>query len=353
MKRAFSMSKYLVEAGHQATIILQHHEENLKAAEIYPGIEYLYYEQGTTLSENREKRAMIKSRHDDVIVVCGNSARNFVWRFGKSRPLMVLDHPEVMSAFEEFSYLKRCFEYLREWIELFLFDGHLAVSRYIERRLQKRLNLLHLNAEVLYSPFAAEEDLKSWNPVAAKSIREQYGKKMVLYLGSFFAAYGFYEILHAAARLRQVRNDFVIVMAGAGPELEGGQAFIAENDLQETVSFPGFLSGETMKNYLHAAHAFICPLADTVRDWARSPGKIYMYAATRHPIVTCKIGEAADTLGEAGFYYEQGDVDSLANQISLTLDRDDSPVEGIDYERLFSKSRTKEFLAWLHESFGL
>ena len=353
MKRAFSMSKHLLNQGHQVAIVLEEHEENRKAAEQHPGIEYVFFPRSSVLKENRIKRELLKSRQDDVLIVGGNSARNFVWLRGKNRPVLILDHPEIVSSFQDRKLPRRTWEYLREWLEIFVFDGHLAVSRFIEKRLRYRVGLLRKRAAILYSPFAADDDLREFQPEAVEAIKHKYGKKIVLYLGKFLKAYGFHEILRAAALLKERRSDFVIVLAGAGPELDAGTNFVEQNELTEQVIFPGYLSGEVLKSHLYGAHAFISPMNDTVRDWARSPGKIYMYAATQRPVITCRIGEAADTLGEAGFYYELGSVDSLAEQIDAALDRDDSPVTGYSVERLFWERRTTDLTQWLRDSFPL
>ena len=351
MKRAFSMSPHLLDAGHGVAIILEDHPVNRKAAENYPGVEYIYFPPMSPRKERRYKRRLLKSRQkDDVVITCGNSARNFLWGAGGKRPVLVLDHPEIVSSFQDRKHLRRTIEWMREWVELLIYDGHLAVSRYIEKRLQKRLRS---RGNVLYSPFAAEDDLLQIESGAVQSVKDQYGKKVVLYLGSFIAAYGFYEILNAAKQLAETRDDFVVVMAGDGSEMSAGQQFVAEHGLQEAVVFPVFLSGDMLKGYLHAAHAFICPMNDTVRDWARSPGKIYMYAATRRPIVTCAIGEAVDTLQDAGFYYEQGSAESMAQQIEAALNHDDRPINGYSVERLFWKRRTSDMICWLEEKFQM
>jgi glycosyltransferase involved in cell wall biosynthesis len=352
-KRAFGMAPYLVDQGCQVGLILQDHPAHRSLESSLPNVEFVYHAIDKPLVERRRKTQLVAQGEYDVAVICSLSVRNGIHLRGADAPVQILDHPEIMCSFEDLPAWRRASEWFAEWRSMLRYDGHLAVSRFIERRIRRRLQKLRRPEHVLYSPFAAEDDLRHYDPDAAAAIRGQYGKPIILYLGTFIAAYGFHEMLAAAARLAKRRKDFVLVMAGDGGELEKGKAFVAQQGLQDQVAFPGFLTGDQLRNYLYAAEAFVCPLNDTVRDWARSPGKIYMYAVTGRPIVTCRIGEAVDTLGEAGFYYEQGNVESLQTQLAAALDHGSAHVEGYDISHLFWQRRTDDFLSWLDAEFQL
>ena len=101
--------------------------------------------------------------------------------------------------------------------------------------------------------------------------------------------------------------------------------------------------------YFSLTDFFVSPMNDTVQDWARCPSKLYMYLPYRKPIITCKIGEPYNVLGDDGFYYRPSSSDSLAAEMEKLLEsgKTEIAINSLEHEWTF---RTKEFDKWLHSN---
>ena len=100
------------------------------------------------------------------------------------------------------------------------------------------------------------------------------------------------------------------------------------------------------RSHFAVAHAFVCPLRDTVQDWARCPSKLFMYLPFRKPILTSPIGEAKELLGDDAFFYNPGDVEGLAGAMRRALDTDHFTMS-LDPAAHTWQARVDQFLAWL------
>jgi hypothetical protein len=75
-----------------------------------------------------------------------------------------------------------------------------------------------------------------------------------------------------------------------------------------------------------------------------------MFLPYRKPIVSCRIGEAAELLGESGFYYTPKDIVSMTQVLNRAMDAGlevqfPNPREH-DWE-----ARVATFEAWLNHSY--
>ena len=102
--------------------------------------------------------------------------------------------------------------------------------------------------------------------------------------------------------------------------------------------------------YFSLTDFFVSPMNDTVQDWARCPSKLYMYLPYRKPIITCKIGEPYNVLGNNGFYYEPSSSDSLAYEMEKLLESGKTTIaiEPMEHEWRY---RTNEFDKWIRSTF--
>ena len=89
---------------------------------------------------------------------------------------------------------------------------------------------------------------------------------------------------------------------------------------------------------------------DTIQDWARCPSKLYMYLPYKKPIITCKIGEPYEVLGNNGIYFEPSSVSSLAKSIQETVKANkwELNINPLLHEW---KQRTIDFDNWIKTNF--
>jgi glycosyltransferase involved in cell wall biosynthesis len=239
-------------------------------------------------------------------------------------------------------------QYLLEWGALLMFTHTVVVSRYLERMFTSRLAHLGVKRSILYLPFAANRvALESRPAVSSTADTGEIAKRRVVFLGKFYANYGLREILLALERLSYVRKDWTATLLGNGPLYSEMTEFIVSKGLSDRIFLPGFKTGTDLEAYLQAADVFVSPMTDTPIDWARCPGKIFIYMMFQKPIVTCKIGENYEALGEDGYYYEPQDVDSMVAAIGGALDAARSFVAHYDVTRFTWESRATTYLGWL------
>jgi glycosyltransferase involved in cell wall biosynthesis len=76
---------------------------------------------------------------------------------------------------------------------------------------------------------------------------------------------------------------------------------------------PGRVSLADLQAYLRVSEVFLLPFPGSPQNLYRCPTKLFQYIAYNRPIVTNRVGEVAEALGDAGFYYEPGSVESMAD----------------------------------------
>jgi glycosyltransferase involved in cell wall biosynthesis len=164
---------------------------------------------------------------------------------------------------------------------------------------------------VQHLPYGTDES-KNNEEETARFLQAHTLGRYALYCGGMYRNYGFWTMLEAFVAMAKARPDFSAVLLGRGPEKEAGQTRVAEEGLKERIRFPGFVPEAELQLYLAGAAIHVSPLNDTITDRARCPSKIPMYMMTGRPIVTCRVGEAWEYLGNLGYYYSPGDAQSLA-----------------------------------------
>ena len=95
------------------------------------------------------------------------------------------------------------------------------------------------------------------------------------------------------------------MLVGDGPSLEAMRRLVQARKL-DNVLLPGRVSLADLQAYLRISSVFLLPFPQTPQNLYRCPTKLFQYIAYNRPIVTNSVGEVAEALGDAGFYYEPG-----------------------------------------------
>lgn len=343
IKRATGMASPLISMGHRVSIIAWDTKNNRERFNVEcPLAEILYIKPSGTIAEILQKQKIIKQWQPNVIYVCAIGFRNWIHRFNSKADFIVVEHSELVSSVP-FNNKRLLYKFI-EKLSINIFDGQIYASRYLEDYFN---NTLGNTKPSIYSPYAYNKNILTADVNLFNSLKKKYsGKKVILYMGTLALNYGFLEILKAVEILKSERSDFILLILGSGQHKIYGENYIKNSSLENYAEMLGYIPENDISAYFKLADAFISPLYDTIQDRARCPSKLFMYLPFKKPIITCKIGEAYELLGEDGSYFKSGDIQSLKDEINYSLDH---KLE-VMYRAIESHSwdsRASQFNQWL------
>jgi glycosyltransferase involved in cell wall biosynthesis len=152
------------------------------------------------------------------------------------------------------------------------------------------------------------------------------GRKFVLgYLGIINEQDGVDHLVRAVAHLVKVEGfrDFRAVVVGSGPALELVRALARSLEVEDFLSFPGYLNGETLLAYISAFDIGVIPDPLNEANDLMSMNKVFEYCALGIPIACYPLRETKRLLGEAGVYAPSPDPVGLA-EACLSLMQDEA-----------------------------
>jgi glycosyltransferase involved in cell wall biosynthesis len=352
LKRATGMAEPLIARGHEVFIVIEDSPDNRERLEFEcPNAKVLFCQRLDRKHDQREREALARSVDPDVVWICGLGVRNWVrFRTGRKRPVFLMDHVELFSGIQRMSRWRQLWDAFIEWRSLFAFDGHLCASRYLESLFSGRIARFGGTARTFYFPYAYGDGLLKAEPEKVATLRERYPGKVILYMGSFYENYGCLDMLKAVQQLVEHREDFYFVMMGGGPLKERCRGWTQEPAMKGRAEVLGYIPEEDLAHWFAAVDAFVCPLRDTIQDWARCPSKLYMYLPFKKPILTSAVGEAVTLLHEDAFFYTPGDVKNLAEAMEAAMDAGDwRPT--VNPEKHNWNTRADQWLVWMKKTY--
>jgi glycosyltransferase involved in cell wall biosynthesis len=320
MKRALGMAPPLIQDGHDVTICMEDAAENRAALNEIAGCRALFYQKGSWWQERKAKRRQLRSAKFDFIHFCGLGWRNALLPGIELKSPAIMEHTELESSLVNTAILRRTAQWILEFGSVLWYSNTVASSKYLERLFRRRTERLGLKRNILYLPFASDESIADIGETRAREIRHELGSaRLVMYTGNLYPAYGVLDLLDALVELRKSRTDWICVYTGEGPSRAELERRTEMAGMANVIRFLGRVPEEEMAAYMKNAAVFVSPLRDTVTDWARCPSKTFMYLMFEKPIVTCRVGENLNSLGEDGFYYTPGDSRSMRQAIDRAL----------------------------------
>jgi glycosyltransferase involved in cell wall biosynthesis len=153
---------------------------------------------------------------------------------------------------------------------------------------------------------------------------------------------GDHDILIDAWTILQSQGDAPdLCIIGGGPCLESVKSDVEQRGLTQ-IKFLGYLPVQENQNYLHHAHGLLFPIRDTIGNQMRCPSKTFAYMQAGRPIVTCRVGEVAEALGDQGIYVEPTP-ETFAQKV-LELFQQPPQTVVYDLERHTWEARAKDLL---------
>jgi glycosyltransferase involved in cell wall biosynthesis len=124
----------------------------------------------------------------------------------------------------------------------------------------------------------------------------------LVYMGSMNDAEWDHDLFFEALRILKEKEGLVpaLYIMGTGRLIPKWQTFC--NKYGVRVTFGGFQTGTKRFQHLRHARALLFPIRDTLYHKTRCPSKTLAYAQARRPIITCRVGEIPEMLGDQAFY---------------------------------------------------
>jgi glycosyltransferase involved in cell wall biosynthesis len=313
MKRALEISIPLQDLGHQVSIILEDSDENIEYANKNLGpINKLFFLKNKSATVERNiKKSLILNLDPDVVIVSGLGFRNLV-RNPLKKSINIIDHIELESSISNTRISTKLKMFLLELFSVYYYDKLIVASKYLKKYFE---SINFQGKKILYLPFGCKNN----NILNAPKINNF---KTILYFGSLYENYGIHEIIKMGALIKKDHLPAKFIIAGKGPLAMYLKDVIKKEKLQEQITFLGFVDENTLTQLIYSSDAFILPMLNTRQDQARCPSKLPMYMQAKRPIITAKVGEVFEYLGDDGFYYNIGSLDSMLKAIKKATDVD-------------------------------
>ncbi|GHC04784.1 glycosyltransferase family 4 protein [Cerasicoccus arenae] len=175
------------------------------------------------------------------------------------------------------------------------------------------------------------------------------GDLRILYLGAMGSAYDLETLLYAISQLRSENWSVRLDIAGEGERQALLKVLCDELQLNECVTFHGYLQGQPLNDLLAASDVGVIPmLPDSL---VAVPYKAGDYLGAGLPVINSLPGELKSLLESAkcGRFYQVGDAKSLANTLRpYAIDRQLARRERPAAKKLFAEhfDRAKTYPRW-------
>lgn len=176
---------------------------------------------------------------------------------------------------------------------------------------QEQWAILREKAAIIPMGVSLPDALYSGNGLAKK-------QKAILFVGRLAEKKGVQYLLPAFAQAQPQLADYRLIIAGDGPWLQRLQKQAAELELNDSVSFPGFVSGNDKSSLINSADIYAVPSIITSSGDAEGLPVSLMEGLAYGKICIASNESGADDIltdGSDGILVPQKDVDALANAL--------------------------------------
>jgi glycosyltransferase involved in cell wall biosynthesis len=139
---------------------------------------------------------------------------------------------------------------------------------------------------------------------------------IVFYLGMLTKGKGIADLIKSISVVKKDITNVKLFIGGSGPYEDTLRRLVTDFDLEENVTFLGFLNEEEKFSYMKSIDLFILP-----SHWESFPIVLLEAMACGKPIIATDIGGVSYAVnnGVNGYLYEPGDVKELTNKIIKLL----------------------------------
>jgi len=200
-------------------------------------------------------------------------------------------------------------------------DALIAVSKYTVEELTELYGIDEKKVHVIYNGV----DVEKFKPKPNKAeLRREFGleeeKKLVLFVGRLYHRKGLEILLRSIPPVIQKFSNVKFVISGKGfkQKEESLKNLAKQLDIEDHVSFLGYVPDEKLPSLYAASDIFVLPAI-----YENFPFAILEAQSTGLPVISTKVGGIAEFLvdNQNGFLIEPGDPTQLTQRI-LTLLQD-------------------------------
>lgn len=192
----------------------------------------------------------------------------------------------------------------------------------VSSRHVRRLSLKRGVPENRIFPASVGADLEKFHPDLDRgAVKKKYGinNHLVLYLGQLHGAQYAELFIKAARMIIDKGLDATFMIAGDGYRLRELKELAGQLKTGSRLIFTGYVPHEEVPGYIAAADICVACFEENDITKCKSPLKIVEYLACGKAIVASNVGEVRNMAGGVAVLTKPGDVDSLANGITLLL----------------------------------
>lgn len=201
----------------------------------------------------------------------------------------ICDWDELLSARNR-TFLQRRVDLLCELYARRAAALHVVASRWLQVRLKD-----HFGVDSLYLPYAA------YLPPMLDG-QCPFAEPTAVYMGNLMPDFDHDLIIDAWELLKKRGNTPLrLSIIGGGPLLETIKSDVMSRGL-DNVTVEGYLTGQPLWGRMRHAHVLLFPIRDTVGNRSRCPSKTFAYMQAKRPVITNRVGEVAEALGNLGIY---------------------------------------------------
>lgn len=212
----------------------------------------------------------------------------------------------------------------------------------IQRKIEKIVNskTLRQATRVLVSNVSTKDLVSEYYKVPKEKIgiipngvrldyftQSRHDTKKVVFSGAMYHHRGLDILLDAAPEIVRQVPDVRFVFLGSGPENDKLKEIVAQKNLQNHVSFEGWIKREKIPSYLSEGTIGIGPLRSTTVTKNALPIKVLEYMAASLPVIAMENTLPEDVLvdGKNGFIVS--DAAGLTQKIIFLLQNDEERIK--------------------------
>jgi glycosyltransferase involved in cell wall biosynthesis len=311
--RPRELGREMIARGVDVTYAVDDLEYNRKSLNLDPKANVVYTPASGKLAPLAARRRTLRDLKPDFVHVLNPAPKSTAVLWGSN--LRVIGDWDEWPAMRPHRLPRRLMErYLDHWLRHRSARAVVA-SRYLQDEFRRRFDL-----DAAYIPYAT---YLTDHPATPSPFTEP----TAVYMGNLFHAYDHDLLFDAALRLKARGKTPRIALLGHGPDFEKWRAFVRDHGLAN-VDLPGFTTGADLWSRLRHAHVLLFPIRPTILNLARCPSKTFAYAQARRPVITNRVGEIPEVLGDRATYVDTTP-DAFADALDSAMSQPTLP--DVDY----------------------
>jgi glycosyltransferase involved in cell wall biosynthesis len=323
--RCLHLGKLLARDGHDVSLFLTDQPDNRRRyGDVVDGIRMRYSAVGSGREQWSKVRLLVRERFDVLHCMSSGSSVHFPawlskWRHG-GRTRLIMDFDEWQSLW--LRQPKRTYQAAWERFACATSDDVIFASARLAHTLGRSVAARRRHT----LPYAFDEEEFASVPDDTTQIRARYaGRKLAVYMGNLLPQFDAARVLDAVDAARTANPEILFLFIGGGPLREELERRVVAEELTDHARFLGFLPTDAMIQHLRAADVLLLPIRDTELNRSRSPNKLFQYVGARRPIVTNRLDNIHDAVGEEVLYFDFDSSADFARRIGEAL-RPDAPL---------------------------